>query len=79
MEFIINKYYVNLFKSLLSTSLLLILTIALYMSDYDKDYFFISWLLSLIAIFLLITQAVSSDVLISRIQEKTTGLNDKLI
>lgn len=71
MEFIINKYYVNLFKSLLSTSLLLILTIALYMSDYDKDYFFISWLLSLIAIFLLITQAVSSDVLISRIQEKT--------
>ena len=71
MEFIINKYYVNLFKSLLSTSLLLILTIALYMSDYDKDYFFISWLLSLIAIFLLITQAVSSDVLISRLQEKT--------
>lgn len=71
MEFIINKYYVNLFKSLLSTSLLLILTIALYMSDYDKDYFFISWLLSLIAIFLLITQAVSSDVLISRMQEKT--------
>ena len=71
MEFIINKYYVNLFKSLLSTSLLLILTIALYISDYDKDYFFISWLLSLIAIFLLITQAVSSDVLISRIQEKT--------
>lgn len=71
MEFIINKYYVNLFKSLLSMSLLLILTIALYMSDYDKDYFFISWLLSLIAIFLLITQAVSSDVLISRIQEKT--------
>ena len=71
MEFIINKYYVNLFKSLLSTSLLLILTVALYMSDYDKDYFFISWLLSLIAIFLLITQAVSSDVLISRIQEKT--------
>lgn len=66
MEFIINKYYVNLFKSLL-----LILTIALYMSDYDKDYFFISWLLSLIAIFLLITQAVSSDVLISRLQEKT--------
>lgn len=41
------------------------------MSDYDKDYFFISWLLSLIAIFLLITQAVSSDVLISRMQEKT--------
>lgn len=71
MEFIINKYYVNLFKSLLSMSLLLILTIALYMSDYDKDYFFISWLLSLIAIFLLITQAVSSDVLISRLQEKT--------
>ena len=71
MEFIINKYYVNLFKSLLSKSLLLILTVALYMSDYDKDYFFISWLLSLIAIFLLITQAVSSDVLISRIQEKT--------
>ena len=71
MEFIINKYYVNLFKSLLSTSLLLILTIALYMSDYDKEIIFISWLLSLIAIFLLITQAVSSDVLISRMQEKT--------
>lgn len=68
MEFIINKYYMRLVKSLFTTLLVIAFTASLYMYG-NKEMFITGWFTSLACIFLLFYQALNLDT-ISEVEKK---------
>lgn len=74
MEFIINKHYMRLVKSLFTTLLVIAFTTALYMYGH-KGMFITSWFASLACIFLLFSQAINLDT-ISEMEKKIRNYED---
>ena len=74
---IVNKHYINLFKSLFYTSIILILfTIDSIFKIIDET--IISWLLSLFCISSIIYQAISMEKLIEVLTELEKMINNSL-